>query len=84
MTVYSTTMAYTAQSPSLSAPYTLINTSAFSSIADYNRSIEFDKAKALFNIMDGDKTFTVVVSNMYHPPKDVEKADEIFAALKEG
>jgi hypothetical protein len=34
--------------------------------------------------MGGDKTFTVVVSNMQHPPKDVEKADYIFAALKEG
>ena len=38
----------------------------------------------LFAIEGGEKTLTVIVSNMQDPPKGVETADGIFATLKEG
>lgn len=38
----------------------------------------------LFAIKGGEKTFTVVVSNMESPPKVVEAAEDIWAVLKEG
>ena len=66
-TVFSTTMEYTAfaiEPSTLPKTYKLTTTSSFTPVTDYNRGSEFDKAKVLFGIEGGEKTLTVVVSNM--------------------
>ena len=82
MILYSTTMKYTAPSPSLSAPYTFINTSPFRSVADYNMNTESEKVDVLFNIKGGDNTITVVLSNMANPPNDYRYAEEMLGKLE--
>jgi len=86
-TVFSTTMEYTAFDPEPSTDpksYKLVNASPFTSVNDYNRDNEFEKAEVLFAIKGGEKTFTVVVSNIKDPPKAVEVAEDIWTVLKEG
>jgi len=66
-TVFSTTMEYKAFDPEPSTDpksYKLVNTSAFTSVNDYNRTNEFERAKVLFAIKGGEKMLTVSVTNM--------------------
>jgi len=81
-------MAYTVTSldPSTSSPksYKLASDSSFTSVSDFNQYDELEKAKLLFGIQGGEKTFTIVVSNMQDPPKEVQTHKDIFAVLNEG
>lgn len=82
-------MAYTITSldPSTSSSksYKLASDSSYTSVCDFNQCDELEKAKLLFGIQGGEKTFTVVVSNMQDPPKEVQTHNnDIFALLKEG
>jgi hypothetical protein len=95
MTVYSISTEYsTILIPSTSPKsYELTNTSPFSSIKGYNKSIELEKVELLLSLHlqwrkdtwthDG-KVIRVVVSNMADPPNYYQNDEEMLGKLDKG